>query len=454
MTSTTDSTPQPAPAAPAPAPTTASPVTPKSATAAHEGRGRRLIPALLRVTEFRRYWTGQTISAVGDQITGIVLPLVAVSTLHADAGRMGLLTAAGWLPSLLFALHAGTWADGRSDRRRVMIVADVARAVLLLTVPAAHLLGVLTLTQLFVVAFVMGGFSVLFDVCNAPLFVAVVPNERYVEGNSLVNGSRAMSSAAGPGLGGGLVQLLAAPLALVADALSFLASALALGSIRPTEPPAEPRTRGRISAGLRFITATPIMRAALLGTATVNLFTFMIAALFVLFATTELGLSAGLLGTVLSAGALGGLLGAGLTGRISRRIGIGRAVVLGLIAYPAPLLLVPAARGGTLPVVALLLAAVFLSGIGVMILDITVGSLFAAVIPDRLRSRVSGAYQAVNYGIRPLGSLLGGVLGSTLGLRPALWVAAVGALTSFLWLLPSPIPGLRSLPDAQEEKGL
>ncbi|GAA1069775.1 MFS transporter [Kitasatospora arboriphila] len=417
-------------------------------------RGRRLIPALLRITEFRRYWTGQTISAVGDQITTIVLPLVAVSTLHADAGRMGLLTAAGWLPSLLFALHAGTWADGRSDRRRVMIVADIARAVLLLTVPLAFLLGVLTLTQLFVVAFAMGTFAVLFDVCNAPLFVAVVPDGRYVEGNSLVNGSRAMSSAAGPGLGGGLVQLLAAPLALVADALSFLASAVALGSIRPAEPPAEPKARGRISAGLKFITTTPIMRAALLGTATVNLFTFMIAALFVLYATTELGLSAGLLGAVLSAGALGGLIGATVTARISRRIGIGRAAVLGLIAYPAPLLLVPAARGGTLPVVALLLAAVFGSGIGVMLLDITVGSLFAAVIPDRLRSRVSGAYQAVNYGIRPLGSLLGGVLGSTLGLRPALWVAAIGALTSFLWLLPSPIPGLRDLPDAQEEKGL
>ncbi|GAA2747153.1 MFS transporter [Kitasatospora cinereorecta] len=435
MSATTESAPHPAPAE--------DPV---------EDAGRRLIPALLRVAEFRRYWTGQTISAVGDQVTGIVLPLVAVGTLHADAGWMGLLTAAGWLPSLLFALHAGTWADGRSDRRRVMIAADLARAVLLLTVPVAYLLDVLTLTQLFAVAFVMGSFSVLFDVCNAPLFVAVVPNGRYVEGNSLVNGSRAMSSAAGPGLGGALVQVLAAPLALVADALSFVASAFALGGIRPTEPPPEPRAPGRISAGLRFITTTPIMRAALLGTATVNLFTFMIAALLVLFATTELGLSAGLLGTVLSAGAVGGLLGAALTGRISRRIGLGRALVLGLIAYPAPLLLVPAAHGGTLPVVALLVAAVFLSGIGVMILDITIGSLFAAVIPDRLRSRVAGAYQAVNYGIRPLGSLLGGLLGSTLGLRPALWVAGIGALTSFLWLLPSPIPGLRSPADAEARK--
>ncbi|WP_405010489.1 MFS transporter [Kitasatospora sp. NBC_01539] len=416
--------------------------------------GRIPVPALLRVREFRRYWTGQSISSVGDQVTAIVLPLVAVGTLHADAGRMGLLTAAGWLPSLLFALPAGTWADRRGNRRRVMIAADLGRAVLLLTVPVAYVLDVLTLTQLFTVAFAMGTLSVLFDVCNAHLFVAVVPGGRYVEGNSLVSGSRAMSAATGPGIGGGLVQLLAAPLALVTDALSFVASAFALGRIRPTEPPAEPRERGALAAGLRFIRTTPVMRASLLGTATVNLFTFMIAALFVLYATTTLGLSAGLLGAVLSAGALGGLLGAAVTGRITRRIGLGRTAVLGLVAYPAPLLLVPAAGGGRWTVVGVLLAAVFGSGVGVMILDITVGSLFAAVVPDRLRSRVTGAYQAVNFGIRPLGSVLGGVLGSTLGLRPALWVAAVGALTSFLWLLPSPIPGLRTLPDRQEQDGI
>lgn len=429
--------------------TTTAPPPPEDGTP----RRRTPVPALLRVTEFRRYWAGQGISAIGDQVTAVVLPLVAVTTLHADAGRMGLLTAAAWLPSLLFALPAGTWADRRPDRRRIMILADLGRAALLLTVPAAYLLDALTLTHLFAVAFALGTLTVLFDVCNAPLFVAVVPGDRYVEGNSLVSGSRAMSAAAGPGLGGGLVQLFAAPLALVADALSFLASAVALGRIRPVEPPAEPRTPGALTAGLRFIRSTPVMRAALLGTATVNLFTFMISALFVLYATAELRLSAGLLGAVLGVGAIGGLLGAAVTGRITRRIGVGRAVVLGLVAYPAPLLLVPAAHGGTWPVVAVLVAAVFASGVGVMILDITIGSLFAAVVPDRLRSRVTGAYQAVNFGTRPLGSLLGGVLGSTFGLRPALWVAAVGALTSFLWLLPSPIPGLRSLPDPQEEQG-
>ncbi|MFD9130335.1 MFS transporter [Kitasatospora sp. NPDC059571] len=415
--------------------------------AAPARRARAAVPALLRTVRFRRYWTGQSVSAVGDQVTVLVLPLIAVATLHADAALMGLLAAASWLPSLLFALPAGGWADRRSDRRRVMIAADLGRAALLLSIPAAYGLGVLTAGQLFAVAFGAGTLSVLFDVCNAPVFVAVVPDGRFVEGSSLVNGSRALASVAGPGVGGLLVQVLAAPLALVADALSFLGSALTLHRIRPAEPPAEGR-RGGVAAGLRFLARTPVMRAALLGTATVNLFTFMIAALLVLYATGPLGLSAGLLGLVLGAGAVGGLIGAAATGRIVRRIGIGRGVVLGLVAYPAPLLLIPAAHGG--PAALLLLAAEFGSGIGVMILDITLGSLFAAVVPDRLRSRVSGAYQAVNFGVRPLGSVLGGVLGSTLGLRPALWVAAIGALTSFLWLLPSPIPGLRSLPAAQD----
>jgi MFS family permease len=407
------------------------------------------VPTLLRIREFRRYWTGQSVSSVGDQVTVVVLPLIAVTAVHADAATMGLLAAASWLPNLLFALPAGGWADRRADRRRVMVAADLGRAALLLTVPLAYGLDALTSAQLFAVAFATGTLTVLFTVCNAPLFVAVVPNGRYVEGTSLVNGSRALASMAGPGIGGLLVQVLAAPLALVADALSFLGSALSLGRIRPAEPPAEPRERGGTAAGLRFVARTPVMRAALLGTATVNLFTFMIAALLVLYATGTLGLSPGLLGAVLGAGAVGGLIGALTTGRIVRRIGIGRAVVLGLVAYPAPLLLVPAAHGPTGTAAALLLAAEFGSGIGVMILDITLGSLFAAVVPDRLRSRVSGAYQAVNYGIRPLGSVLGGVLGSTFGVRPALWVAAVGALTSFLWLLPSPIPGIRSLPAAQ-----
>ncbi|MGW4379839.1 MFS transporter [Kitasatospora sp. NPDC004531] len=408
--------------------------------------GRPRIPGLLREPAFRRYWSGQTISSLGDQITLLVIPLIAVSALHADAAQMGYLAAAGYLPYLLLSLHAGSWADRYGRRRRVMIATDLGRAAVLLTVPAAWAAGLLTLVQLYAVVLAVGTLSVFFNVCNPPLFVALVPADQYLRGNALVNGSRAATYVAGPGLGGLLVQLLAAPLALVVDALSFVLSALFLHRIDPAEPPAAESGRGSAGEGLRWIRRSPVIRASLLGTATVNLFTFVIGALFVLYATRELGFSAGLLGAVLAAAAVGTLLGAAVTGRLAARIGVGPAFLFGLVLFPAPLLLIPLAGGGTGSAAALLFAAEFLSGVGVMILDISAGTIFAACIPDAMRSRVFGAYQAVNYGVRPLGSLLGGLLGSTLGLRPALWIAAIGAVASGLWVVFSPIPRLRELP--------
>lgn len=410
---------------------------------------RRLVPPLLRDVPFRRYWLGQTISMLGDEVHQLVLPLVAVLALGADAGDMGLLTAAGLLPSLLFSLHAGAWADRRTSRRRVMIASDVARAVLVASIPVAYLLDVLTFGQLLVVAFVIGVFSVLFEVCQPTLFVSLVGKGDYVSGNSLVNGSRAMSFIAGPGVGGALVQVVAAPLALLVDAVSFLASALFLGRIAPAEPRAAD-SQGGVRVGLRYIFGSPVMRSALGATATLNLFNFVFHALFVLFATTTLGLSAGLLGALLAAGAVGGVIGAVVTGRVVSRLGFGRAIVLSFVLFPAPLMLVPAA-GGPLPLVgAMVCAAEFLAGFGVMLLDISVGSLFAATIPPALRSRVSGAYRMINYGVRPIGAALGGWLGTVLGVRPTLWIATIGALAAVLWLLPSPVARMATLPDPEQ----
>ncbi|MEU9150494.1 MFS transporter [Streptomyces sp. NPDC048417] len=406
----------------------------------------RWLPDLLREVNFRRYWTGQTISGLGDQISSIAIPLVAVLAAHANAAQMGYLAAAAWLPNLLFALHAGVWADRRSQRRRVMIAADLGRLALIATIPLAYAFNAVTLTHLYAVALVAGTLSVLFDVCNAPLFNALVPPDRYVEGNSLLSGSRAMSQIAGPSIGGVLVQILSAPLALLADALSFAASAFALSRMAPVEPPAERKANSRLAEGARFIVGSPMIRASLAATATVNFFTFMVAALFVLYATTVLHLNPGLLGAVLGAGSVGGLLGALCAAALTRRIGVGPTFVLGTIVFPAPLLLIPAAHGTTPVVLGLLFAAEFGSGLGVMWLDIAGASIFAAVVPDNLRSRVFGAYRSVNFGTRPLGSLAGGVLASTIGLRPTLWLAVAGALTAFLWLLPSPVLRLRELP--------
>src|SRR5438094_173777 len=169
----------------------------------------RVLPALLRERgPFRVYWTGQAISLFGDQVSLIAIPLVALLLLHAGPAQMGYLVAAAWLPSLLFALHAGAWVDRLGRRRQLMIAADVLRAALLLTVPAAAALHALTLVQLYVVVFVNGALSLVFNLSGLALFVAMVPRERYVEGQSLVHGSRAFSFVAGPSVGGLLVQLL------------------------------------------------------------------------------------------------------------------------------------------------------------------------------------------------------------------------------------------------------
>jgi len=405
-----------------------------------------MLPPLLRGREFRRYWSGQAISLFGDQITLLALPLVAVLVLHAGAAEMGYLAAAGLLPNLVFALHAGAWVDRHGNRRGVMIAADIGRAGLLATIPLAGAMGMLTLTQLYVVAFLTGTLSVLFVVSQATVFVSVIPTDRYVEANALIYGSRALSFMGGPSVAGLLVQFLSAPLALLADATSFLASALFLGRISPAEPPVETRRRGSITAGARWIRHSPIVLATLASAATINLFNFVFSALFVLYATRNLHINAGTLGAVLGVGAAGSMLGSIVTARIARRIGVGPAYLLGCILFPAPLVLVPLAGGPERLVLALLFAAEFAAGFGVMVLDISIGSLFAAIIPDRLRSRVAGAFQTVNYGVRPLGSLLGGALGSSIGLRSALWIGTVGALAGVLWLLPSPIPRLRTLP--------
>ena len=182
---------------------------PRPPDARRPGLGQRAaarIPALLRETEFRRYWSAQTISMFGDQVSGIAIPLVAVLVLHASAADMGYLTALIWLPSLLFGLHAGAWVDRRGHRRATMIAADLGRFALLASVPLAYALHVLTLGQLFGVAFAAGVLSVFFTVSDSALFVAVVPADRYLEGNSLLYASRALSFVGGPSLGGLLVQ--------------------------------------------------------------------------------------------------------------------------------------------------------------------------------------------------------------------------------------------------------
>jgi MFS family permease len=408
-----------------------------------------VIPALLRENRpFGVYFAGQAVSLVGDQVSLIALPLVAVLVLHATPAEMGYLTTAALVPNLLFSLHAGAMIDRRGRRRQTMIVADLVRAALLATIPVAYAFGALTFGQLYAVGFLIGTFSVLFNVSASTLFISLVPRDRYVEASSIENGSRAASYVGGPSLGGLLVQAVSGPVALAVDAVSFVVSALTLLRIKPAEPETEPVQRGHLTAGIRYVFGSPLVRPALWATTTINFFNFIFFALFILYANRYLHVGPGVLGVVLGTGALGGLLGAFLTGRIVRRIGVGPAFVLGCVLFPVPLVLVPLAGGPRWVVLACLFLAEFGSGFGVMLLDISFGSISAALVPSRLRSRVSGAFNVVNFGVGPLGAFAGGILGATIGVCPALWIATVGAITGFLWLLPSPLPALRTIPEA------
>jgi MFS family permease len=408
-----------------------------------------VIPPILRENrDFRVYFAGQGISLFGDQISLIALPLVGVLVLHATPAEMGYLTTAALLPNLLFSLHAGAWVDRRGRRRQTMIAADLARAALIATIPIAYAFDALTFAQLYAVGFLIGIASVLFNVSSSTLFVSLVPRDGYVEANALENGSRAASFVGGPSLGGLLVQLLTAPAALIADAASFVASALSLARIKPSEPEVEPVERGHLTAGLRYVLGSPIVRPSLFGVTTINLFNFMFFALFTLFAIRYLHVTPGVLGVILGAGAVGGLIGALLTGRIVRRIGVGPAFVLGCFVFPVPLVLVPLAGGPHWLVLTCLFLAEFGSGFGVMLLDISFGSISAALVPDRLRARVTGAFNVVNFGVRPVGAFAGGLLGSAIGVRETLWISVIGAIAGFLWLLPSPMPALKELPEA------
>jgi MFS family permease len=405
---------------------------------------------LLRERDFRSFWLGQTISVFGDQITLLAIPIVAVLILGADPADMGLLTAAGLLPHLLFSLPAGVWLDRVRRRRRLMILTDIARAAVIAVIPLAFVGGWLSLQLLFLVTFLVGTLSVAFDISWLTLFSAVARREQFVQANSLLSGSRSMSFIGGPAIGGILIHLLSAPITLILDALSFVGSAFFLGRIRATEPPIERdpgSIRNQLATGLSFIARDTIIRGILLSVGTVNFFNYCFAALFILYVTTYLHIDPGVLGLALGAGAVGSVIGAIIAGRVGQRLGVGRAYLLGLVLFPAPLILVPLASGPMELVLPLLFLSEFGSGLGVMILDINAGAVLQSRTPNRIRGRSGGAFRFINMGIRPIGATVGGLLGAAFGVRETLFVVTIAQLLGVLWLIGSPLLGLRDMPE-------
>ncbi|MEZ0064808.1 putative MFS family arabinose efflux permease [Streptacidiphilus sp. MAP12-20] len=400
--------------------------------------------------DFHLLWAGQSASELGDRVSELALPFLAAVGLHASVQQVALLAALTWTPNLL-GLVIGTWVEQFRSKRRLMALADLVRAASLCSVPFAYLCHSLTLTQLYAVALVNGTAAVFFGTAYSSFFTQLIPREAYLAANSRLNASRSASFVAGPSMGGLLVQFLGAPFAVLADAASFLASAVTLQAIRLTPPPSSdadapqgPFLR-RMKGGFALLSRDPLLRACLGCSTTVNLFTFLSSGLLVVYANRTLGLSAGALGLALGVGAVGALVGALLAPKAAKLLGTGRTIALGAVVFPAPIAIM-AAAGGPLWLRAVVLgAAEFLSGAGVMLFDVNLNSLQAWATPADIRSRISGAFKAVNFGVRPLGAILGGALAAGIGLRATLVVTAVGGAASVFWVLWSPIFAVRDL---------
>jgi MFS family permease len=420
---------------------------------AHRVLDRLGLFGLWRHADFVRFWAAQSVSAVGSQITLVALPLLAALTLDASAGQMGVLAAASGAPFLLFGLLAGVWVD-RLRRRPLLVAADLGRAAVLAAVPLAALLDALRIELLWAVAFLVGSLTVLFDVAYLAYLPTLVRRDQLLEGNAKLEASASVGQVAGPGLAGALVGLLTAPVAILLDALSYLASALFLGRIRTPEPAAAPAAESHvwreIGEGLGAVRRDRVLRALAACAATTNLFGFAFLAIYVLYMTRELGLGATGVGLVFALGGVGALAGAVLAGPITRRLGVGRTTIgaqalFGLFGLTVPLaVLFP---GIALPMVA---AAEFSQWLALLVFQVNAVSLRQARAPARLRGRVNATMRFLISGMQPVGSLLGGLLGGWLGLAPTLVLAIVGMMLGVLWLLASPLPALHDLPVGEE----
>jgi len=409
-------------------------------------RGR--LTGLWRQPDFMKLWAGQTISVGGTAVTDLALPLTAALTLKATPTQMGLLGALDVLPYLLVSLIAGVWVD-RLRHRPVLIAADLGRAGLLASIPAAALLGRLGLVQLYAVAFVVGALSVVFNVAYQSFLPSVVARDHLVEGNGKLALSASVGQVAGPGVGGSLVQVLTAPIAIAVDALSYVASATFLTFIHAPEPEPRPSAgrrdiRVEIGEGLRVVARQPVLRV-LVGAWSVYEFSVgLLLAVLLLYLTRDLGLAPALLGAVFMAGSVSGIAGAALTGWVARRLGLGRSIAAGLVMLALGGLCPPLAGVVRSVAVPLVVLGQILSGVGLVVSGSTQTSLRQAVTPERLRGRVNASYAFLTSGVRPFGALLGGVLGQRVGLSPTLTVGALGILVAAAWITASPIRAIRT----------
>ncbi|HEV2344233.1 MAG TPA: MFS transporter [Actinocrinis sp.] len=406
--------------------------------------------ALWRHRDFLLLWGGQTVSEIGSQISVLAMPLVAVVALRATTLEVGLVSTAETIAYLLVSLPAGAIVE-RLGKRRVMVWSDLARLVVIGSIPVAAAAGALTLGQLYAVALISSVLSVFFSVAYPAYLPTLLDREQLMDGNGKLGTTQSFAQIAGPGLGAGLVGLFGAAAAMTADAASFLASAASLLAIRKKEPPVaehvdgeRPGFREQIRVGLHYVLREPILLRGVLWSGSANFFVVMVESLGPLFLVRNLHLHPGYVGLLLALGAVGGVVGGLTSGWLARTIGSARVCWLAMTVFSLPGLLIPAAGPG---------ARVLLFAVGWMswtfsatVCAVALLSYRQATTPPELLARVSATSRWINWGTLPLGGVAGGVLGSALGVQQTLWIAVVGGCSSGLWLFFSPLRGMRDIP--------
>lgn len=395
---------------------------------------------------FRKLWAAQTVSAFGARITREGLPIMAVTTLGASAATLGVLAAVASGAALASALATGGFID-RHRRRPLLIGADLLRAAVLIAIPIAAGLGVLTLPQVLTAAALVAAASVVFDIASHSYLPSILGKAELVEGNSRLAATESVAEVGGPALAGLLFQWLSAPIAVAANAVTYLVSAGFLATIRnpeaaPAESPPDHWTRD-VTQGFRLAWSDPHMRPLLLMTAAQGLFGGVFSALYVLFAVRTLGLTPAMLGLAIGAGGVGALAGAVIAPRLSHRLGQGRAIIVAIAGAALAVLITPFAPAAPVAGLAALIVSQVIGDAFAVAGGVLTASLRQTLLPQAVLGRVAGAFHASAGAMSVIGALGGGLLGQAIGPRAALLIAALGFLIPALIAVLSPLRDLR-----------
>jgi MFS family permease len=413
---------------------------------------------LLRQGDFARLWTAATVSLFGTQVSLFAVPYTAIVFLKASPAEVGLLATVEFLPFLLLTLPAGAWID-RLMRRPILIAADLGRAAILSTIPLAYLLGGLSMWQLYVVGFIVGTLTVFFDGADQSYLPSIVAGDDLIEGNAKLQISGSAAQLAGQPLAGGLVQFVAAPVTILLDAISYVGSAALISRIRRQETPPDPRTAGgtaperfrgfigEIGDGLGYVLHHRYLRNIAICTGSSNLFGNIAFTLLLLYEVRNLGLEPGVIGIIGMLAALGTLLGAVTATRIADRFGVGATIVGSVLIGALGALLVPIAPDGLASVPFLALAGA-VGGWGAVVYNVNQVSLRQAITPERIQGRMNATMRFLVWGTIPIGSALGGLMGSTIGVHETIWIGVVAGVFAFVPVYFSPVRTLRRIADA------